>query len=160
MIVSVIAAIGKNYQLGLNGKMPWHHPEDLKYFKKITMNHHLIMGRKTYESIGFPLPNRKSVILTKDISYSPANVNENVSVATSVEQALNFARARGDEEVFFAGGSEIYKLGIDLADRIYLTRVEYDGIADIYFPIIDFKQFKIVTRSNGEKVLFEVWERN
>ena len=116
--------------IGVEGRLPWHLPADLKRFKSLTMGHHLIMGRKTFESIGRPLPGRTTIIVTRDQSFQP----EGCLVAHSLETALEFARLDLENDVFVIGGAEIFVQAIELADRIYLTQVHSSLPADVYFP--------------------------
>jgi dihydrofolate reductase len=116
--------------IGLDGRLPWHLPADLKRFKSLTMGHHLIMGRKTFASIGRPLPGRTTIIVTRDQSFQP----EGCLVAHSLETALEFARLDLEDDVFVIGGAEIFVQAIELADRIYLTQVHSSLPADVYFP--------------------------
>jgi dihydrofolate reductase len=116
--------------IGVEGRLPWHLPADLKRFKSLTMGHHLIMGRKTFASIGRPLPGRTTIIVTRDQSFQP----EGCLVAHSLETALEFARLDLEDDVFVIGGAEIFVQAIELADRIYLTQVHSSLPADVYFP--------------------------
>lgn len=134
MIISLILAAGKNGAIGIEGKLPWHLPDDFKFFKNITMGKTLVMGRKTYESIGRPLPGRKTIIITRSLGLEFAGCE----VVNSLDQALELCRKNNEEEVFIAGGGEIYKQAINLANRIYLTQVHFEGNADTYFDL-DFK---------------------
>lgn len=117
----------KNRVIGEKGNVPWHVPEDLIHFKKVTMGHTLIMGRKTFESIGKPLPGRKNIVLT----HSRFLKIQGVSLCNSFEDALDEA---SDTEVFVMGGAEIYRLALPHADKIYLTWIERDIPGDTYFP--------------------------
>ena len=118
MIVSIIAAVADNGVIGRGGGLPWHLPADLKRFKKLTTGHHMVMGRRTWDSIGRrPLPGRPTIVVSRD----PAFVAEGARVARSVEQALELAA--GADEVFVAGGQAIYREALAVADRVYLTRV-------------------------------------
>lgn len=132
MIVSIVVAIAENNAIGKNNQLLWHLPADLKHFKQITSGHTIIMGRKTYDSIGKPLPNRRNIVITR----TPGLQIPGVEVKGSIEDAL--ALCSGEEEVFIIGGAEVYKSTIDLADRIYLTRVHEYYDADAFFPEIDF----------------------
>lgn len=140
MIISLIAAIGKNGELGLKGNIPWYIPEDFKHFKKTTMGHHMVMGRKTFESIGKALPGRTTVVLSRNTSNSTSQI----PWVDSDLQAITLARENGENELFIAGGGEIYSLFADRADRIYLSTVEFEGEADAYFPKFDKNCFKII----------------
>ena len=130
MIISLIAAMSENRVIGVRNTIPWSIPSDLKRFSEITMGHPVIFGRKTFESIGRPLPNRKNIILTKQLHYQA----EGASVVHSFEDALALCKA--EDEVFICGGGPLYRTTISLADRIYLTVVHrvYEG--DTFFPEI------------------------
>ena len=140
MKISLIAAIAsENRALGKNGKLIYYIPEDLQRFKKLTSGHPIIMGRKTFESIGQVLPNRINIIITHDQVY----IAEEAKVVQSLEEALSFAQSKpGDEEVFVIGGGQIYQEAINKADKLYLTIVEDNPEADTFFP--DYSEFKKV----------------
>ncbi len=136
MILSIIAAIGKNNELGKDNQLLWDLPVDMKHFRETTSGHPVIMGRKTFESIGRALPNRRNVVITRDKSYT----HDGIEVVHSLEEALQlFAEPQGKPniEVFIIGGAEMYRQAIELADKLYITYV--DGIfeADTFFPLID-----------------------
>ena len=140
MKISIIVAASENNVIGNNGKIPWHISEDLKRFKEITTGHHILMGRKTYESIGKPLPNRANLVLTKDEKLKiPGAV-----IFQDFGEALRFARKRKEEELMIIGGEKIYKFALPLAEKIYLTRVlrEYEG--DAKLPEIENGKWKLV----------------
>ena len=138
MKISMIAAIASgNRALGLNGRLIYHIPDDLKRFKEITTGYPIIMGRKTFESIGIPLPNRTNIIITRDPDY----MVDDCIVVNSLEEALG--QCQGEIEIFIIGGGEIYKQAIRMADKLYLTIVEGSPEADTFFP--DFSNFKKVT---------------
>lgn len=130
MIISLIAAMDEKRGIGVDGHMAWHLPADLKQFKSITMGHHLIMGRKTFETIGRPLPGRTTIVITRNPNFQP----EGCLVAHSLETALEFSRLAQENEVFIIGGGEIFDQAIGIADRIYLTRIHASLPADVYFP--------------------------
>jgi dihydrofolate reductase len=130
MKLSLIVAADQNNGIGLNGQLPWRLPDDLKRFKQLTLGHHLVMGRKTYESIGRPLPGRTTIVVTRQVNYRP----EGVLCAQGIDDALELARSRGESEVFCCGGGELYRQMLPLADCIYLTRVLANVTADVYFP--------------------------
>lgn len=134
MIVSLIAAMGSNRELGLNGKLLWHIPEDFKHFKKTTLGHHMVMGRKTYESIGRLLPGRTTIILTSQKDFEGP---EGAVVCHSKDDVYKYMALQNDNELFIAGGGEIYQLFLNDADKIYLSKVDFSGDADTYFPQID-----------------------
>jgi dihydrofolate reductase len=138
-MISIIAAISENQVIGKDNKLVWHLPVDMKFFKNTTLGHTLIMGRKTFESFGKPLPGRKSIVITRNSDYS----YEGVTVVSSLEQAIKSAPE--NEEVFIAGGAEIYKMALDIADRMYLTIVHDHFEGDTFFPEIDFSKWKLVS---------------
>ncbi len=133
MIVSLIAAMDENRGIGVNNKIPWRQAFDLKRFKALTMGHHLIMGRKTFESIGKPLPGRTMLIISRNLNYHPRGC----FVVHSLSGALDLAGKRGESEVFVIGGGEIFSQVIGVADRLYLTLVHTKVEADVLFPVID-----------------------
>lgn len=130
MRVSLIVAMDEQRGIGFQGGIPWHLPDDLKQFKALTMGHHLVMGRKTYESIGKPLPGRTTILLTRDPHYSP----QGVLTAHSLDEALELAHSRGESELFIIGGGEIFSQALNRAHRLYLTQVHACLPADTYFP--------------------------
>lgn len=138
MIVSLIVAMDKRRGIGLNNRLPWRLAADMKRFRELTMGHHLIVGRKTYESIGKPLPGRQMVIVTRDQDYRA----EGCAVVHSLDEALGLARARGEQEAFIGGGAQIYAEAIGLADRLYLTLVEAETAADTFFPEFDEDEWR------------------
>lgn len=144
MKVSLIAAIGNQRQLGQKGKIPWHLPQDFKQFKERTMGHIIVMGRKTYESIGRLLPGRTTVILTKQENYEV----EGAVICHNREEVIAYAVSRQEDELFVCGGGEIYNLFLDSATDMYISWVDYNGIADAYFP--KFEGFKKEVLSTHE----------
>lgn len=135
MKISIIAAMDEKRGIGKNGHLPWHIPEDLQRFKKTTTGHTIIMGRKTFESIGHPLPDRKTIILTRNLSFN----SEGCQISTSFSEAIDLAKSAGESEVFIAGGGDIFSQSIIFADELYLTIVEGDFEADTFFP--DYSAF-------------------
>jgi dihydrofolate reductase len=130
MILSIIAAMDEGGGIGKDNQIPWHLPDDLARFKKITMGHHLILGRKTYQSIGGPLPGRKMIVLSQNPDFNP----EDGLIAPSISSALELARSRGEVEAFVIGGGEIYRQVLPETDRMYLTRVKTVLETDTQFP--------------------------
>ena len=131
-MISLIAAIGKNNELGKGNTLLWKLPADMQHFVKITSLHTVIMGRKTFESIGRPLPNRKNIIITRDADYKQAGVVVTHSLSEALDKAGN-----DNEEVFIIGGAEIYKQTMSIADKLYITHIEAeDSGADSFFPEI------------------------
>lgn len=144
MIVSAIAAISKNGVIGKNNEVPWYLPADIRFFKNTTLNHHVIMGRKTLNSIINPLPKRTNIILTRDAFFTISNA----IVAHTLEEALEIAENNGEEETFILGGAEIYKLSMPYLDKLYLTEVDTevpDG--DTFFPEVDWSEWQLVSQS-------------
>ena len=137
MRLSIIAAMARNRVIGRDNRLPWRLPADWRRFKRLTMGHHLIMGRKTFESIGRPLPGRICIVLTGRRSYAPAGVQ----VAASLEDALRLAQ--GDNEVFVGGGAGVYRQTLDLANRMYLTLLPDDFEGDTYFPRYDESRWEV-----------------
>jgi len=133
MVVSLIVAMDRNHGIGLNNRLPWRLPDDLKRFKSLTLDHHMIMGRKTYESIGKALPGRTSIVISRNSGFSAPDY----LLAPSLESALELAETNGEQEVFVIGGSQVFKDALPQADRIYLTQVHVSLPADVYFPEID-----------------------
>lgn len=127
--ISMIAAISRNNYIGKANKLPWHIEEDLQYFKQVTLGHTIIMGRKTFESIGRPLPSRRNIVLTRDKDFSVPGVE----IIHSFEDVLQLAIAE-ENETFIIGGGEIYTLFIPYANKLYLTLVDIDIKGDILFP--------------------------
>lgn len=139
MKISCIVATAKNNVIGKDNQIPWHLPADLKYFKKTTTGHHILMGRNCFESIGRALPKRTNVIITRDMFYAVSNC----LIAHSVGEALSIAEANGEEEVFIIGGGQIYEQTIDLWDKLYLTEVDLEVEGDVFFPQIDMSEWKL-----------------
>lgn len=148
--ISLIAAIGKNRELGKDNKLLFSLPEDMKRFRTLTSGHTVIMGRKTFESIGHPLPNRLNIIISRSLSIKTPN-EENLIYVTSIEKALEIAKQNENDEIFIIGGGQIYSLGIKYADKLYLTFVDREvPNADVFFP--EYKEFnKITFEEEGEE---------
>lgn len=142
MTISIIAAMSLNAVIGRNGGLPWKLSSDLKRFKQRTMGHHLLMGRKTFEAIGRPLPGRTTIVISR---VKPA-VPRGVLAAQSLEEALELTRP--DDEVFIAGGGQIYALALERASRMYLTLVHAEIEGDTYFPKYDESRWKLVERDD------------
>ena len=143
MTVSIVVAISENHVIGKNNKLLWHLPKDLKHFKDITTGHTVIMGRKTYDSVGKPLPNRRNIIITRQ-----AITIAGCEVVSSIEVALELCKV--ENEVFIVGGAEIYKLALHLTDRIYITIIHQNFEGDTNFPEIDKFEWKEVSREDFE----------
>lgn len=163
MTLSAIVATDRNGVIGKDDDIPWHLPADLKYFKRRTLNHHIIMGRKTFESIGRPLPKRTNIIVTRN----PFFIASNCLVVGSLEEAVQMARENGEVEAFIIGGGMIYEQAMPLIDRLYLTEVDM-AVADgaVFFPAIDESDWAEVSREahkadeqNPYDYTFRVMER-
>ena len=141
--VSLIAAIAANGVIGRSGTLPWRLPADLQRFKRLTMGHTLVMGRKTWEAIGRPLPGRRTIVVTRQPGY---RVPDTVVRAGSLPEALRLAR---DDETFVAGGAEIYAQAIGMVDRLYLTRIHRPFDGDVRFPAYDELEWQLVSRETG-----------
>ena len=133
MIISLLVAMDERNGIGLHNRLPWRLSADLKRFKDLTMGRYILMGRKTYESIGRSLPGRRMVVLTHDKDYKP----DGVQTATSLPEALALAAGDGEDEAFVIGGSQVFAQALPLVDRIYLTRVHACLEADAFFPVLD-----------------------
>ncbi len=129
---SLISAVARNRVIGINNTLPWRLPEDLQHFKRLTLGHHIVMGRKTFESLGRPLPGRISVVISRDPNYA---LPEGCLLAGSIETALHLCGE--DSEVFCIGGAQLYAQALPLADRLYLTEIEADFDGDAWFPAFD-----------------------
>lgn len=162
MIISLIVAAASNNAIGKDGKMPWHLPGDMKHFKNITWGLPVLMGRKTFESLGKALPGRKNIVVTRQHGWE---MEGTVTVKT-IEDGLFVAKETDAKEVMVIGGGEIYRALFARAKRIYLTRVEAEPEADTFFPSLDPKHWYLVSQKNHEadeknayNHSFQVWER-
>jgi len=142
MLVSIIVAMDRNRLIGNKNQLPWHLPADLAHFKQVTMGKPIIMGRKTYESIGRPLPGRTNIVLSRSSDFHA----QGVVTANTLEQALDYAAA--ENEVMIIGGSTIYELALPRVDRLYMTYVESDYEGDAWFPEFDLEQWRILASEN------------
>ena len=143
MNISIIVAMSKNRVIGKDNTMPWHLSDDLKNFKSITMGKTIIMGRLTYESIGKPLPGRKNIILSRSLTH------KEVPVYKTINEALQ--SVKDEDEVFIIGGQEIYTQTINLAARIFITKIDENIQGDKYFPEVDFEAWDLVSSENYSK---------
>jgi dihydrofolate reductase len=138
-MIIMIAAAAENNALGKNNELLWHLPDDFKRFKQLTSHHHIIMGRKTFESFPKPLPNRTHIVITRQENYHP----EGCIVVNNLKKAL--AILPSNEDAFIIGGGEIYELGLPFTDKIELTRVHANFEADTFFPILDMTIWELET---------------
>ena len=148
-MISFIVAMDKNNVIGIknDNKMPWHLPKDLQFFKEQTTGHTIIMGRKTFDSLGRVLPNRKHIVLTrKDIA-----LQEQVELVHDVSEIVQLAEEHHDEELFIIGGGTIFEQFLDYADKLYVTMIDESFHGDVYFPTISPDEWEEVSREKGEK---------
>ena len=150
MIISMIAAVAENGVIGKDNDLVWNLPDDMKYFVKKTKGRHVIMGRRNYESIPpkfRPLPNRPNLILSRNAAYHA----DGCTTVTELKSALNIAAENGETEAFIIGGAQIYKMGLDHAERMYITEVKGSFDGDAFFPDFDKNHWKEISRSHHPK---------
>jgi len=162
LIISLIVAMDEKRGIGKAGKLPWRLSSDLKKFREVTMGHHLVVGRKTFESIGRPLSGRQMIVVTRDRSHRA----EGCLVVSSIPAALALAQERGETETFVIGGAEIYAQTLEMADRVYLTQVHAEVNADTFFPELNFDEwvekesaFQLSDEKNQYSFTFKLLER-
>jgi dihydrofolate reductase len=162
MLISAIVAMANQNVIGHDNEIPWYLPEDFKWFKKQTLGHAIIMGRKCFESIGRPLPKRTNIIITRDMFY----LVNGCTVVHSLAEALQVAENEGETEVFIIGGGEIYAQSMHLYDKIYLTNVHADIKGSIVFPVIEeedwdvtFEEYHVKDEKNEYDFTFRILER-
>ncbi|OCG60976.1 dihydrofolate reductase [Gilliamella sp. Nev5-1] len=165
MILSMIVAMADNHVIGLNNQMPWHLPADLAWFKKNTLNKPVIMGRKTFESIGRPLPGRHNIIISRQATIE-SNMVPNVSWVPSIDAAILLAQTQHIDEAFIIGGGNIYKQTLPLVNRLYLTHIKAKLQGDTYFPDYTPEQWQVIYQEahqaddkNSYPYQFEILER-
>jgi len=144
-MITLIAAAGQNNELGKDNDLIWHLPDDFKRFKKLTTGHYIIMGRKTFETFPKPLPNRIHIVISRNKSYN----HEGAIVVQSINEALQIAK--DDEQPFIIGGGEIYALGLEIAEKIELTRVHDSFESDTFFPEISMEKWQLINEEYHEK---------
>ena len=164
LTLSLIVAMARNRVIGRDNTLPWHLPEDLKYFKAITMGKPILMGRKTFESIGRPLPGRLNIVITRNANWHHPGVSVATSLAEALELASHDPAAREVGEVMVIGGEQIYRAAIEQADRLYVTRVDVEVAGDAFFPEYDEDIWHETTRQQPEQqgdipYFFQVLER-
>lgn len=148
MRLALIVAQGLNRVIGNDNKLPWYLPEDLRYFKEVTMGKPIIMGRKTFESIGKPLPGRLNIVITRDSNWSAEGVKVVSGLGDAIEVGEGQALIDGVEEAVIIGGAQIYAQSLYIVDRLYLTQVEAEPEGDAYFPEIDYSQWQELGRQS------------
>lgn len=144
-LISLIVAIDENKAIGKDNQLLWHLPNDLKFFKKTTSGHTVIMGRKTYDSIGKPLPNRRNIVISRNKDLKIEGVEAYTSLAAALENSVS------EEEVFIIGGAEIYKQALPLTDKIYLTQVYHKFDADTYLENLDLSEWSVAEKEDYSK---------
>jgi dihydrofolate reductase len=162
VLISLIAAVAQNGVIGRDNRLPWHLPADLQFFKRTTLGHPIIMGRKNFESIGRALPGRMNIVLTRNANFSA----ENAEIAHSLKGAFEIAQKTGTNECFIIGGAEIYREALSFCQKLYITRIRGTFEGDTYMPEFEnnfhktacIKNFK--DERNAHDFDFEVWERN
>ncbi|KWU51716.1 dihydrofolate reductase [Pseudomonas sp. R11F] len=163
--LSLIAALGENRVIGVDNSMPWHLPGDFKYFKATTLGKPIIMGRKTWDSLGRPLPGRLNIVVSRQTDLELEGAQVFPSLDAAVECAEAWALEQGADELMLIGGAQLYAQGLEQADRLYLTRVALSPEGDAWFPEFDLNQWKLVSNvenpADGDKpaYTFEVWEK-
>ena len=156
MPVTIVAAVARNGVIGVDGGLPWQLPDDLRRFKALTLGHVLVMGRKTYESIGHPLPGRTSVVVTRSADWDPGS--DEVVLATGVPEAIRTAEAI-DDDVFVVGGAQVYAAALPLCDRLELTFVDAEPEGDTTFPPVEWDDWVELRRERGDGVAYVTYER-
>ncbi|MCW5877330.1 MAG: dihydrofolate reductase [Anaerolineales bacterium] len=151
MRISLVVAMDRRGGIGLRGGMPWHLGDDLRHFRRLTMGHHVLMGRVTYEATAGKLPGRQLIVLSRDPDFQPADAQ----VAGSLDAGIRLAAAAGEEELFIIGGGQIFAAALPLAARLYLTRVHAEVEADTFFPAFDEQEWRLVSQQD-----FAASERN
>ncbi|MEH6568475.1 MAG: dihydrofolate reductase [Halioglobus sp.] len=166
MRLCLIAAVAENGVVGNNNALPWHLPGELAYFKRQTLGKPIVMGRKTFESIGRPLPGRTNIVVSRNKSYAPEGVEVVDSLESSLTLAAGIARTDGQEDLMVIGGAAIYAAALPLAERLYITEVHAEVEGDAYFPEVDWRQWREVSRqrnaapeSDGYDFSFVVFQR-
>ncbi|VVP33250.1 Dihydrofolate reductase type 3 [Pseudomonas fluorescens] len=163
--LSLIAALGENRVIGVDNRMPWHLPGDFKYFKATTLGKPIIMGRKTWDSLGRPLPGRLNIVVSRQADLVLEGAEVYPSLEAAIVRAQAWANEQGVDEVMLIGGAQLYAQGLAQADRLYLTRVALSPEGDAWFPEVDSGQWKLVSNIENPAVddkpayHFEVWEK-
>ncbi|WP_175639572.1 dihydrofolate reductase [Metabacillus schmidteae] len=145
-MISLLVAMDKHRLIGRDNQLPWHLPQDLAYFKKVTMNHKIVMGRKTFESIGRPLPGRENIIVTRDKAYT----QKGCTILHSIEEIIELS-SHSKDELFVIGGAEIFKEILPVSDRLYITEIDHEFEGDTYFPDRKHSEWKKVSDEKGIK---------
>lgn len=150
MKIALVVAAARNHVIGCNNRLPWHLPQDLKYFKSVTLGKPIIMGRKTFESIGKPLPGRTNIVITRQTDWNAGGVRVAHDLPSAIGLAKDVAARDGAEEVMIIGGAEIYRSSLSLAQRIYLTRIDAEMEGDAFFPPLAGDEWSLVAVTPGD----------
>lgn len=160
-MISLIWAMDENRLIGKDNALPWHLPEDLKFFKKTTMGLPIAMGRKTWDSLGRPLPGRENIVITRNPSFT----SEGCTILNSVHELVQYSQ-KNDKDIFVIGGAEIYKLVLPFANRLYITRIHARFEGDTYFPEFNLADWELISKEKGKRddqnpydYDFEIYER-
>lgn len=155
-MISLIVAIAKNNVIGLDNDLPWHYPQDLKYFKQMTLNKTVLMGSKTFTSIvnrlSKPLPKRDNIVVTRNKSFAYPGVKV-------VHDLISFLEEPHEEEIFVIGGKEIYELSLPYADRLYITHIDKEYNGDVFFPKIDYNKYELISKTTFGELAFCIYEK-
>lgn len=155
-MINIIVAIAKNNVIGKNNEIPWHYPEDLQYFKEVTMGKNVLMGSKTFDSIikrlGKPLPGRNNIVLSRNKDFSYPGV-------TVINDLESFLKSQTDD-IFIIGGSSIYRQTLAYADKLYITFIDEEYEGDTFFPEIDFQNYQLIEKKERGKLTFCVYQRS
>ena len=161
-MLSIIVAYDQGYGIGIRNTLPWRLSDDLKNFKILTQGHYIVMGRKTFDSIGYPLPNRSNIVLTQQKNYQQANC----TVIHSMKKVISLMNNMPEQEIFIIGGAEIYRLFLRYVDRLYITTVKAKIAADAFFPHWEQKKFKCIStrfykksQDNDYDFNYRIWDR-
>lgn len=146
-MISFIVAMDDNRVIGKDNQLPWHLPEDLKFFKRVTMGHPIVMGRKTFASIGRPLPGRENIVITRNKDFH----HDGCSIFYGLDQFLVYCQQKPEEEFFVIGGAEIFKQMLQKADRLYITEIHSSFEGDTFFPAIEMNEWKLSSKEQGLK---------
>ncbi|WP_221793097.1 dihydrofolate reductase [Oceanobacter mangrovi] len=150
MKLALIVAMARNHTIGINNQLPWHLPGDLKFFRDTTMGKPVVMGRKTHQSIGRPLPGRPNIVITRQVDFEAEGVAVVASLEQAIEQAARLALQSGVDEAMIMGGEDIYRQVLPLVDRMYITEVAADVEGDAFFPEFDVAQWREVSRESHQ----------
>lgn len=162
MIISTIVACAKKGVIGKDNEIPWYLPADFAYFKRTTLNHHIIMGRNCFESIGRPLPKRTNIVITRNPFY----IASGCLMVNSIVEAIKIAEKNGETEAFIIGGGDIYRQSINFCDKLYLTEVDLDTEGDVFFPELEASKWRLISEEKHQKneknefdYIFKIFER-